>query len=273
MTHREQAFQRLHKRALLAPELQSYTDLIEAMLKHGHEDAFRSGLGHLTDIHRKTYTEVLDVQKKLKPHHDAKSHRGAIMNISGNNFQSLCEFAINSWLEFVDSPVCVQRNLPKEMKDEFKIFGISNDGEIVVVTPDVDLVLWIPGLADSPVIVISAKTSLKDRAGQAARWKDVFNIIQRAGFSPEEQIEKLGYYMESRREMHHCLVTANIYRPTDKPEGELGTNQCRSNTFMFENKYTTRRDKAECRPKGWESFDQFPLLVDKVFAKYGHPIP
>ena len=124
----------------------------------------------------------------------------------------------------------------------------------------------------TPIIFVSAKTSLVDRAGQAARWKLYLDLHQTTCPYTKQvsdcPIHRTQVKIKTQRHIDHCIVTANIYKiGTTQPEGELRSGQCRNNTYMFRHKFTTRNDPREYRPPGWKSLSEFPSLVRQIFQK------
>ena len=123
----------------------------------------------------------------------------------------------------------------------------------------------------SPLVFLSAKTSLVDRAGQAARWKLYLDLHQTTcTFTAQVfdcPIHRTRVRIKTSHPIEHCIVTANIYKTgTTQPQGELQSNQCRNNTYMFRNKYTTRNDPGEFRPADWRSLSELPTLVERLFG-------
>jgi hypothetical protein len=158
--------------------------------------------------------------------------------------------------------------------------------EAFVIQPDVDIALrnlaWSPQDGSSePILLLSAKTSLVDRAGQAARWKLYFDLASNP--CPCEDCEgcvykKLGISMKNADayDIEHGIVTANIYkywfRDKRYRKGELASAQTRSNTGMFDLRLTTREDEEAETPPGWRHLDVLPDIIGKLSKKHGLPI-
>jgi hypothetical protein len=264
----------LRRRALVArdrlePALTAYEQVVDALEADGSAQPTVDGLDRLTDVFRGSYAAVVkQIEKSGKVGIGAQN---AIKRSAGTNFQGLCEYAVSRWLDTTDLPVCVAPNAPKAMRDELTIHGVDH-GVDFSVEPDIDICLWIADESEtSPIIFVSAKSSLVDRAGQAARWKMYLDLHQTTCTYiprvPDCPVRRTEVRLKTKRQITHSIVTANIYKiDTTMPEGELATGQCRNNTFMFEHRYTTRCDSAELRPAGWEGFDRFPALVDEIFT-------
>lgn len=264
----------LHSRERLRPAIELYDHRLAALRDAGEPDPLVAGLVWLTDCFRSSYTAVLkQIEDAGKTGIQAQN---AVKRSAGTNFQGLCEYAVSLWLDSTDLPVCIGPNAPVGLRDELTIHGIDGGSEFSV-EPDIDICLWRPDDDPiSPIIFVSAKSSLVDRAGQAARWKMYLDLQQTTcPYIPQVDdcpVRRTRVKMKTRRRITHCIVTANIYKiDTTMPQGELGTGQCRNNTFMFEHKFTTRNDAGENRPAGWLGFDQLPLLALAVFTAEPRP--
>jgi len=262
----------LRKRDRLQPCLNEYDLLLKKLRKKGVEEPEIEAMSYLTSILRNTYTVVL---KQIKA--SGKEGISAINSIkrsAGTNFQGLCEYAILQWLKTTDMPFCIGPNAPKSMKEELTIFGKDADNGDFSVEPDIDISLWLEdGVATSPVIFVSAKTSLVDRAGQAARWKMYLDMHQttcpHTNSILDCPINRTQIKVKTQHPIIHSIVTANIYKiDTTQPHGELGSGQCKNNTYMFKYKYSTRNDSQEVRPSSWRSFSEFTKLVSQTYKDY-----
>lgn len=261
----------LEKRGRLKPCIDAYNQILSE-IKESDPDYLINGLSYLTTILRGTYQEVLGQIATSGKTGIAATN--AVKRSAGTNFQGLVEYAILRWLESTQLPVAIGTNAPKSMKKELTIKGVDADGGDFAVEPDIDISLWIPNDdPKAPVIFLSAKTSLVDRAGQAARWKLYLDLHQTTCTHTKDvtdcPIHRTRIEVGTLHPITHCIVTANIYKiDTTQPGGELTSGQCRNNTYMFKHKYTTRNDNREIRPNSWESLSNFPELVNLIFSSY-----
>lgn len=269
---REARLAALRDRERLGPCLGAYDREVATALQAGSTEPYRAAMSSLTRIFTGTYDTVMEqIRQSGKSGIQAQN---AVKRSAGTNFQGLCEYAIIQWLQNSDLPVMVGPNAPQSMKDELTIYGFDADGGEFSVEPDIDICLWIEnGDPRSPIIFLSAKTSLVDRAGQAARWKLYLDMHQTT--CPHVRsvldcpINRTRINIRTQHQIQHCIVTANIYKiETTQPQGELHSGQCRNNTYMFRHKYTTRDDPREYRPSSWQSFTEFPTLVEQTFRVY-----
>ena len=166
----------LRRRDRLMPGVRPYDVLLAKLAADGDPWPEREALAHITQIFIGSKDEVLkQISDSGKSGIDATN---AIKRSAGTNYQGLVEYGVLRWLETTDLPVSVGPNAPKSMKDELTIYGHDTGGPFKV-EPDIDISLWEEGGSDtSPLLFLSAKTSLVDRAGQAARWKLYLDLHQ-----------------------------------------------------------------------------------------------
>ena len=267
----------LRGRDRLLPCIIAYDELLEKLRNEGVEFPEKEALAYPTSILRSTYEAVLQQIKDSGKEGIAAIN--AVKRSAGTNYQGLCEYGLMKWLETTDLPFCIGPNAPKSMKHELTIIGSDVDGGDFSVEPDIDISLWLEDdIPTSPIIFISAKTSLVDRAGQAARWKMYLDMHQTTCThikdTPDCPIHRTKVRVKTQHPITHSIVTANIYKiDTTQPEGELGNGQCRNNTYMFKHKYTTRNDEIEYRPDAWKSFSEITTVINSVCLLYTSPSP
>lgn len=205
-----------------------------------------------------------------------RSIANSLRRTAGTNYQGLVSYALAKYLLETDSAWYISHPVPKEFKAALVITftgGIpvqqdeeqnidseeenldaenpkdqrdSSSSTAATVQPDVDVLLrnfaWQPdnGTAE-PVVMLSLKTSLVDRAGMAARWKIYFDLATQPCCHQNEEdcaYRRLGIYMENANHyaIHHGIVTANIYKfnysDTRYRVGELTSRQTQSNTYV-----------------------------------------
>lgn len=161
----------------------------------------------------------------------------------------------------------------------------AEEAAIVQVQPDVDILLrntaWIPQANQAePVVLLSVKTSLVDRAGMAARWKTYFDLATHPCPHEEEEdcvYRRMGIKMENadQYDILHGIVTANIYKinfhDVRYHTGELNTAQTKSNTHMFQLKLTTRNDGIAITPQTWNQFPYIAEVLERRSQQHGLP--
>ena len=262
----------LKKRERLNPCIHRYDSHLELLRQQSVLAPEVEAMSQITSIFRDAYTDVLgQIERSGKSGIGATN---AIKRSAGTNFQGICEYAVIQWLKTTDLPFYIGPNAPKSMKDELTIYGEDADGGTFSVEPDIDISLWLEdGTPTSPIIFVSAKTSLVDRAGQAARWKMYLDLHQTSCVHVKSvldcPINRTKIKIKTQHPIIHSIVTANIYKiDSTQPYGELESGQCRNNTYMFKYKYTTRNDAIERRPASWKSFSELPGLIRQVYLQY-----
>ncbi len=262
----------LLKRDRLRPCIDLYHETCSRLQAAGSQNVHVEVLGHLTDILRNTYQIVLgQIADSGKVGINATN---AVKRSAGTNFQGLCEYALIQWLKTTNLPYCIGPNAPRSLRDELTIYGEDADGGSFSVEPDIDISLWVEDdVPQSPIIFVSAKTSLVDRAGQAARWKMYLDMHQTTCTHVSSvldcPINRTKVKVNTTHPIVHSIVTANIYKiDTTHPQGELGNGQCRNNTYMFRYKYTTRNDATEFKPESWRSFSEITQLIREIYQNY-----
>lgn len=226
---------------------------------------------------------------------------------AGTNYQALVSYALARYLHKQKSCWYVMHPVPSTFAHSLAIRftgGLAPEAEVdgneteaggqqipdlpadsaaVVIKPDLDILLrnasWKATPAElEPVLVLSVKTSLADRAGAAARWKMYFDLVTKPCIHICETgcaYQKLGIELahDPRVNITHGIVTANIYKIDSDPYftqwGELRSNQARGNTFMFDLRYTTREESADVMAEGWESLTQIEHWLASVAKENG----
>lgn len=205
---------------------------------------------------------------------------------AGTNYQGLVALAIAEELLSTRSAWYIHYPPPREYMRDMALRFTGTAGYNVDIDPDIDILVknaaWHPATGhDEPVVMLSVKTSLADRAGAAARWKMYFDVATRS--CPfEGQLEGCAWHDQGLRfakpdvkiRLQHCIVTANIYKVGSDEryaeEGELGSSQTKANTFMFDKRYATRvGDNVEM--EGWEPLTALQNLLDSLADKQALP--
>jgi len=291
--------------AVLAPVIRLYNSRITA------SDAPIDLLRNLTAPLLEAFDETrhgIEARMKEKwvnnPERVGSSVTNSLRRSAGTNFQGLVSYALAKYLLATSSTWYLQHPVPKDLSESLAIRftaglplqaneeaengrdsnGIEVDTEgqgeksSFVVKPDVDIMLrdaaWqgdAGGL--EPIILLSVKTSLADRAGSAARWKLYFDLVTNPCpflSRPGCAYQSLGIEMDNPNgyRIQHAIVTANIYKfnfhDVRFRKGELASGQTRSNTYMFNHKYTTRDDEEAETPPDWKPFAEFAALLNKA---------
>lgn len=253
--------------AVLAPVLALYNQRLAA-----GADPLRNLTGALLDGFAETREGIrrrMTAKYAGQPDAVAAAER-AITNSQrrsgGTNYQSLLGYAYAKQLVAENSAWYLSRPVPKEFTESLVIRHTGQGSQEFRVKPDLDMLFrnagWQPrdGQDFEPVLLLSAKTSIADRGGMAARWKMYFDLLTKPCClrdDPACSWRTLGFTFEQPIPfvVTQGIVTANIYKVQSDQRfatrGELMTEQCISNTFMFDMKITTRNDDVADEPEGW----------------------
>jgi hypothetical protein len=306
----QQLIGRLEKRAseedaVLGPCLQSYRASIaqqDEPLKLLHNltapllGAFEATRKSIVDRFSKKWADDSDLINR--------SVANSLRRSAGTNYQALVSYALAQYLLRTESAWYLVHPVPEVFRRALAITftggvqpdvspdagandDISESAESAAYTiqPDVDILLrnfsWTADLgATEPVVLLSVKTSLVDRAGMAARWKTYFDQATHPCVfqdRPECVYRRLGITMANHDSYNilHGIVTANIYKINFHDEryriGELSSGQTRSNTYMFDLKLTTRDDGIAITPSDWRQFESLPSVLADISQRYGLP--
>jgi hypothetical protein len=284
--------------AVSAACIKSYSSRLAAQLdEHPLHDLTR----HLLQTYPETESRIRErFTKKWAGQPDEaaqveKSVTNSLRRSAGTNYQALTTYALAHRLLALGSTWYVENPVPPEWAHNLSIrFGhpVSNQEDEsqtaeVTVKPDLDVLVrnaaWRPAFADSkePVLVLSIKTSLADRAGAAARWKTYFDLVTNPcplACNPDCSYEKLGISLANAPsvEITHGIITANIYKINSDPHfaqwGELRSNQAKANTFMFDLRYTTREDSEDVMAPGWRGFASIEEWLSEQSKRHQLPL-
>lgn len=176
--------------------------------------------------------EVEGMLNERKLQGEIRDIRQAMKSIAGNAFSKLIVYVFlkNKIVGNVDPKVFITSKLSK-IKNFNKIATINVANE--TQKPDVDLVIFT--LKEDgelhKCIIISLKTSLRERAGQTYRWKLLMEIA-----TTENAIkQRYDISYDSDTIPLVCFVTANFYDEIDQPQ-QRGMLKFFSKSFIAKSK-------------------------------------
>jgi len=156
--------------------------------------------------------ELLEKRKNLGEIRDISQAR---KSIAGNAFSNLLiyTFLQNKIHENIKSNIFITSKV-SEIKDFDKIATINVGDE--TQKPDVDLIIYTEK-ADNSVdkcIILSLKTSLRERAGQTYKWKLLMEIA--TSDNPIKEKYDISYHPECMPLV--CFATVNFYNEINNPQ-------------------------------------------------------
>lgn len=190
-------------------------------------------LDHLTDILRNSEPQINEIIRTncLQRHGTenqekfAKCIHQASMTVAGTIFARLVIYALiqNVIHENILPLIITSRKKPTLIRrffnSDFLTIGLGNDEK---QTPDADILIFNPEDISSPVVILSSKTSLRERAGQTYKWKLLYEFAtcqcQHTSDNPSCPITKLGIRPFSDIIVKVGFVTADLYNETNSPQ-------------------------------------------------------
>lgn len=297
--------------AVIGPCLKAYKHQIEGWRRS--TDLLSNLTAPLLDAREETEKLIrarMEAKWVDKPENIPGSVTNSLRRSAGTNYQGLVSYALALYLLEAGSAWYLQHPVPKELREALAInftagiplsepeeggspsveaddaeVGDGDDFSVFRVQPDVDILLRNASWEDQqgqaePVMLLSVKTSLVDRAGMAARWKTYFDQVTHPCpllHKPGCAYSRLGITMENadRYDIHHGIVTANIYKynfhDVRYKKGELSSGQTRSNTYMFDHKLTTRDDDLAETPEDWRQLPHVVDVLETLSRRHGLP--
>ena len=214
--------QSLNSRKYWAPTKDVFDfELDQRIEQMGEKKAAESILDYLERIIQDSKEGVKEIQRERVARGEISDTRQSDVSIAGNNYQALVAYSLE-----------INRivgNIPSSLKIAFGGKGkrkhpmIEKYATIEVAKgesqkPDVDVLVFKEG-PQTPIIIYSCKTSLRERAGQTYRWKLLMDLA-RCKCTHEESCPLVKYQLRypEQREILVGLITANFYEEREKPQ-------------------------------------------------------
>ncbi len=159
----------------------------------------------------------------------------ARVNAAGSNYQSLIAYALVKNIISGNLPPFYVVLKPKKHKIAKKYLTVKVGGE--EQKPDMDIMIYKEE-KDTPAVIYSCKTSLRERAGQTYRWKllvDAASCISLCKHEPNCRLKQLDISYESERPIRVGFITADLY-------GEINQPQHRGMFKFFDYAYNTNNN-------------------------------
>ncbi len=199
--------------------------------KHGLNWVF----DHLSEIMRESEPEVREEIRRR-----GKDERQAAVSIAGHSYQRAVAYLIQ---KAVLGGVIRKNTLevivrPKQTKKGENIMkNLTIHIEEERQKPDVDILIFDKDDKNSPVLIISCKTSFRERAGQTYKWKLLYDI---ATAPCEKLIRKYGIKYIGPKNVRFALVSANFYSEYTNP-------QIRGIFSFFDGVFISKHDISETK--------------------------
>jgi len=161
---------------------------------------------------KKDVEKILGKRKKAGKIVDVKQ---SIKSIAGSSFSSLIVYVfLNNKICGNIKPYIFITSKKSEVANFDKIATINVDGE--TQKPDCDLVIHSSNFKKSSnrSIILSLKTSLRERAGQTYRWKLLMEIAS----SKNAIKKKYNISYDTKHAPYVCFATVNFYNEINQPQ-------------------------------------------------------
>lgn len=170
----------------------------------------------------------------------------AIKSVAGNNFQAAVAYSLIKLQGKGEIPqnIAVVLNGPQaiKMKQQMEIVvsGITQK-------PDIDVLIFDPNNPNSTIVLLSIKTSFRERAGQTAKWKLLLDIARSDNcFSLKKQygLDVNTEKLEVLKRVKFGFVSCDLYT-------ESQSTQNRGFKEFFDFFYITRTSPNENKFSGF----------------------
>ena len=193
-------------------------ELIESYAKKSKlkpEDAYKSVFDELYEILNRAKPFVDGYLAIRKKKGEIKDEKQAIKSIAGNSFSSALVFIFlkNKELGNIRNDIFITSQLSK-VPSFTEISVIHVDGE--TQKPDCDLVIYSLKKDETlkKCMILSLKTSLRERAGQTYKWK----LLMEIATSDNTLREKYNISYNPKVLPKICFATVNFYNEINQPQ-------------------------------------------------------
>lgn len=169
-------------------------------------------------IHNILYGALPFVNKYLaerKERGEIQDEKQAIKSIAGNSFSYAIEYIfLNNKIHENIRPDIFITSRKSKVRNFNKLSTINVDGE--TQKPDCDLIIYsyTEGKEMPNCIILSLKTSLRERAGQTYKWK----LLMEIATSANSIKEKYNISYEAEEMPLVCFATVNFYNEINNPQ-------------------------------------------------------
>lgn len=156
--------------------------------------------------------EVQGILEKRKTQGEIEDIKQASKSIVGHAFSYLIEYLFIKNKEIGNiEKIFFITSKTQALKKFNKTLTIYVDGESQ--HPDCDLVAF--NKKSKKILILSIKTSLRERAGQSYRWKLLLDI---ANAKNSELRDKYNIIYQGNEKLYFCFATINFYNEINNPQ-------------------------------------------------------
>lgn len=221
---------KLERKPYFSAALEVYDDVIEELVKEFIDEGMENNeaehkahitlMSLLTDVMRKAEPKVEAVIQKRVADGEIDDPNQARKSAAGNVFQQMVAYCMaeNIINGNLHPRLVVKMSGFKDIIDQYASIRIGDD----VQQPDTDVLVYDPDDEESPIVIFSCKTSLRERAGQTYKWKLMCDLAtckcEHMKDNPECTTVKYGLEYEPTRPVKMCIITADFYNEISNPQ-------------------------------------------------------
>lgn len=221
---------KLKKKPYFSAAFKVYKEVIEELVDEfidkgmGDNEAEHAAsialMSSLTYVMKKAQPKVESVIQKRIAKGKINDPDQARKSTAGNVFQQMVAYCIaeNILNGNLHPRLVVKMSGYKDIIDQYASIRIGDE----VQQPDTDVLVYDPDDEESPLVIFSCKTSLRERAGQTYKWKLMCDLAtckcEHMKDNPECTTVKYGLEYEPIRPVKMCIVTADFYDEISNPQ-------------------------------------------------------
>ncbi len=220
----------LTKKPYFSAALEVYEDVTEELVGEFIDEGMENDeaehaasiaiMSLLTDVMRKAEPKVEAVIQKRVAEGRIADPDQARKSAAGNVFQQMVAYCIaeNIINGNLSPRLVVKMSGFKDIIDQYASIRIGDD----VQQPDTDVLVYDPDDEESPIMIFSCKTSLRERAGQTYKWKLMCDLAtckcEHMKDNPECTTVKYRLEYDPTRMVKMCIITADFYNEITNPQ-------------------------------------------------------
>lgn len=171
-------------------------------------------LDHLAEVLENSEPVVMKIIK-----HGGKDVKQSRVSVAGNNFQALIAHSLLSNVLVGNLPNLKIVLKPKKhpVVEKYAVIKVAGETQ----KPDMDIMIY-QDKSNTPLVVCSCKTSLRERAGQTYKWKLLVDLAtadpKHLKNHPECPINKYQISYQNDRKIYVTMITADFYNEVSQPQ-------------------------------------------------------
>lgn len=202
-------------------------------------------LDYLAEVLENSEPAVMKLIKR-----SGKDIKQSRVSVAGNNFQALIAHSLLANVLAGNLPQLEIVLKPKKhpIVEKYAVINVAGETQ----KPDMDVMIY-QDKPNTPLIVCSCKTSLRERAGQTYKWKLLVDLAtadpKHLKNHPECPINKYQISYQNDRKIYVTMITADLYNEVSQPQ--------QRGMFVF-------FDKTFVADKGREEFPSYVQPMSKI---------